>query len=430
MKRERGSLPERVNAWANRRPWAADLVLAVVLAGLLAPASVGLIGSGGPGGAWTVVLFCLVGVLHGTIAARRRFPVPAFVVLALAEAVLLLAPLMSDPGAAGTPYPATLLPSSTAYLVGAYTVSAYARRQWPALSLAVGVAGALLVTARMAAAPGWASLAVAGGFGEVLFLFGALLAAVVAAWALGQFRRVWRDQVASLAERARRAEAERDQRDRQAAAQERARIARELHDVVAHSLSVVVRQAEGGRYVSASDPAAAAAALATIAETGREALGDMRSLLGVLDTSGGTTGTDPQPTLDDLPELVERVRASGQPVRLRVEGRPQPLGRAAHLAAYRLVQEALTNVVKHAGPDVQADVVLTWRPQALRLQVTDHGSTARARVDGSTDGRGLAGMRERLQLVGGTMRAGPAGTGGFAVVGEIPTTVTGGGEPQ
>jgi signal transduction histidine kinase len=184
----------------------------------------------------------------------------------------------------------------------------------------------------------------------------------------------------------------------------------------------MVRQAEGGRFVAAKDPQAAVDALTTIADTGREALRDIRTMLGVLDAETGPAELGPQPTLDDLPELVERVRASGQPVGLRVEGVPGALDRAGQLAAYRLVQEALTNVVKHAGQGVQAQVVLTWTERFLRLEVTDDGAPLRATEGMAPGGRGLAGMRERLQLVGGTMTAGPAESGGFSVVGEIPTS--------
>lgn len=179
--------------------------------------------------------------------------------------------------------------------------------------------------------------------------------------------------------------------------------------------------------MSGKDPAAAAAALSTIAETGREALTDMRSLLGVLDAGTSTEAAEPQPTLDDLPDLVQRVRASGQRVRLSVDGDPQPLDRTAHLAAYRLVQEALTNVVKHAGPGVEAEVALSWGREALRLRVSDRGASPRA-TDGSVPGgRGLVGMQERLQLIGGRLHVGPADAGGFQVEGEIPTAAAGSG---
>jgi signal transduction histidine kinase len=410
-----------VDAWTRRRPWLGDLVFAAVLAGVLAPASWVLLRSGDVDEPWVAVLACLLATMHVAVAGRTHRPVPVFLLLAGAELGLALAPFLSDVATTDATYPAVFLPSSLTYLVAAYSVSAYGGRPWPLLSLVIGVLGALLVTVRVVTAPAPDGAPPADTIGEFLFMAGALLAAVVAAWALGRFRRLRADQLAALTERAHRAEADREARDRQAAADERARIARELHDVIAHSVTVMVRQAEGGRYVSTKDPAAAATTLATIAETGRTALTDMRSLLGVLRAGTESAATDPQPTLDDLPDLLQRMRAAGQPVSLRVDGDPRPLPRAAHLAAYRLVQEALTNVVKHAGPDVDTEVVLTWSPDMLRLQVTDHGAPPRANDGLPTGGRGLTGMRERLHLVGGRLSAGPADSGGFAVVGEIPT---------
>jgi signal transduction histidine kinase len=429
---DRGAVVERVDAWTRRRPWLSDLLLAALLAGLLVPLSLTLVLDSDAGTGWTLTLWCLLGVMHLAVVLRRRAPVASFLVLAVAELGLAVAPLLGAAGGPGTSYPAVLLPSSLVYLVGAYTISAYGRRPWPLLSLVVGLLGGLLVIVRTATAHGGSAVPGPGVAGDLLLLAGALLAAVVAAWALGRFRRLRADQLIALTERARRAEADREQRDRQAAADERARIARELHDVIAHSVTVMVRQAEGGRYVAAKDPAAAAAALATIAETGRTALTDMRSLLGVLGSEREPAATQPQPTLDDLPDLVQRLRASGQPVSLRVEGSPQPMDRAAHLAAYRLVQEALTNVVKHAGPDVAAEVVLTWSRQALRLHVTDRGAPPPAADGVPTGGHGLTGMRERLQRVGGRLSVGPGESGGFAVVGEIPTAAAGplGGEQR
>jgi signal transduction histidine kinase len=409
---------ERVDAFARRRPWLGDLLLAGVLAGLVGPGSVTAVLATPLDRPWTVLLCLLVGTVHVALAFRRRAPVPTFLVLAAAELGLALAPFLTGYGA--TSYPAVLLPCSLAYLVGAYTVSARGHGSWPAVSLVIGLVGALLVTLRVAGSPGPTTTSAFGDQVELLLLSSAFVGAVVAAWALGRFRHLRAEQVAALTERARRAEADREQRDQQAAADERARIARELHDVVAHSITVMVRQAEGGRYVAASDPAAAATVLATVAETGRTALTDMRSLLGVLQPGAGPAVAAPQPTVDDLPDLVQRLRASGQPVSLRVDGEPRPLDRAAHLAAYRLVQEALTNVVKHAGPDVETDVRLTWSSESLRLRVSDSGP-ARAAGDRPVGGHGLTGMRERLQLVGGRLTAGPADAGGFTVSGEIPT---------
>ena len=409
----RPGLVDRVDGWFRGRVWLVDACLAVALAAVVAPSSVQLALDAGLGTTWTWALLGAVVVLHVAVAARRRAPVPAFAVVAGAELVLALSPLLTDP--AGSAYSAVLLPSSLGYLVVAYTVSAHTDPPWPTLSLVVGGLGAVVAAVRCVTA------GTGLGAADLLLLLGLSFATVLAAWALGRFRRLRIEQVAALAERARAAEADREERDRRAAAEERARIARELHDVVAHSLSVMVRQAEAGRYVADRDPAAAGRVLATVAETGREALTDMRALLGVLRADSGTGENAPQPTLDDLPDLVERVRASGQPVRLRVEGEPRPLDRAAHLAAYRLVQEALTNVVKHAGPQADAEVVLTWTAAALTIRVTDTGTSDGPRpADGG--GRGLLGMRERVQLVGGRLTAGPRRQGGFAVEAELPTT--------
>jgi signal transduction histidine kinase len=296
--------------------------------------------------------------------------------------------------------------------------------------LAIGVVGSLAVTLR-AWASGSSTSLVTDGPGIVL-LAAVLLSCVVAAWALGRSQRLQAEQIAMLAERARRAEADRQERQHAAAAAERARIARELHDVIAHSVTVMVRQAEGGRYVAATDPVAAERALVAIADTGREALTDIRSMLGVLaedpDRAGdGRAPLAPAPGVGDVPRLVERLGSAGQPVRLRVEGEPRPLPRAADLAAYRLVQEALTNVTKHAGPQVPAEVRLTWTDGALRLDVVDRGADGGAEplVGLAGGGRGLVGMRERLELAGGGLSVGRSEGGGFSVSGWLPTASSG-----
>lgn len=409
----------RAQGWVRDHRWVGDLASALLLTGAALPASVGMIDGSDLTVAWTWTLNAALVAMHAALCFRTRSPVVVFGVAAAAELLLALGPYLSDPESAAS-FPAVLVPSSAAYLVAAYSLSAAGRAPWPLLSLIVGVIGSLVVAVRVWVS-GSAPELMEGGASDLLFLTGLLLAAVVAAWALGRNRRLRADRMAALVERARRAELDRERSQREAAAEERARIARELHDVIAHSVSVMVRQAEGGRFVAATNPDAAATALATIADTGREALTDIRSMLGVLDGGSGPAALGPQPTVDDIPELVERVRASGQPVQLHVTGEPRPLGRSAHLAAYRLVQEALTNVVKHAGPDVAADVALTWDTDVLRLEVTDQGAPFRATDGMSPDGRGLVGMRERLQLVGGTLRVGPAESGGFAVMGEIPT---------
>ena len=250
--------------------------------------------------------------------------------------------------------------------------------------------------------------------------------------------RTRRAYVAQLEDRARRLEVERDQQARIARVTERARIARELHDVVAHSLSVVVAQADGGMYAGARDPAAARASLETIGTTGRQALAEMRRLLSVLRDEPadgvGREGPDdvvaddyddpvtgeftPQPGLDQLLSLVTGVRGSGLPVDLVVEGTPGRLPPGAELASYRIVQEALTNTLKHAGPGASAWVRLCHRDDALHIDVLDDGRGASAAGDGQ--GQGLHGMRERVAVYGGSVSAGPRSGGGFHVRAVVP----------
>jgi signal transduction histidine kinase len=193
-----------------------------------------------------------------------------------------------------------------------------------------------------------------------------------------------------------------------------------MHDVVAHSLSVVIAQADGGRYAGQADPTSATQALEQISATGRQALTDMRTLLGVLREDGGEQYA-PQPDVDAVPQLVTDVRASGLDVDLIVEGTPQPLSAGPQLAAYRIVQESLTNVLKHAGPASRAWVRLQWRPDALEVAVLDDGrgaSAAIAEPDGM--GHGVLGMRERAELHGGRLTAGPRHGGGYGVHATLP----------
>lgn len=210
-------------------------------------------------------------------------------------------------------------------------------------------------------------------------------------------------------------------RDRELAAREaviveRARIARELHDVVAHHMSVMVVQAGAARAVAGTDPAATTEALRQIEASGRAGLTEMRRLLEILKSDDGDRDRAPQPGLERLDELLEGMRATGLPVETVIEGTPQPLSPGVDLSAYRIVQEALTNTLKHAG-EAHARVLLRYGPEALEIEVADDG---RGAIDADGGGQGLIGMRERVQLFGGTLESGPRPGGGFLVRARLP----------
>jgi signal transduction histidine kinase len=200
-----------------------------------------------------------------------------------------------------------------------------------------------------------------------------------------------------------------------ATADERRRIAREMHDVVAHSVSVMVVQAGGARRILEQDPARAVEAAGRIEDVGRAALAEMRRLLGVLGHEDD--GRAPQPTLRELDALVERSRAAGLPVDLTVTGDPRPLPAGMDLAAYRVVQEALTNAIKYSGA-APTEVAVRWEPETLELAIADRGAVFRGPA--GEGGHGLVGMEERVRLYDGELRAGPRRGGGFEVVARLP----------
>ncbi|MFF1355780.1 sensor histidine kinase [Streptomyces sp. NPDC058297] len=238
---------------------------------------------------------------------------------------------------------------------------------------------------------------------------------------LGIAVRSRQEYTSSLVERARRLEVERDQQAQLAAAAERTRIAREMHDIIGHNLSVITGLADGGSYAAAKNPERAGQALDAIATTSRQALAELRRLLDVLrEEAGPTPELAPQPTLTDLDQLVDGVRAAGLPVRLALRGQPGSLAPGRELTVYRVVQEALTNTLKHAGPGAFAAVDVTYGDDGVRVSVTDTGRGGPAPDLGS--GRGLPGMRERTSLYGGTLEAGPLPTppGGWRVRLHLP----------
>ncbi|MGY1857448.1 sensor histidine kinase [Modestobacter sp. SYSU DS0290] len=382
---------ERLAAWLRRHPFAVDSALAALFF-LFTTA----LGAGYAGDAGLVLGF----LLSVPLAWRRRAPVPA----AAAVVVLCLIQLLT--------YSTDLLAADLAALVMVYALAAYAPRWASKAGLAIGLVGAVLAALRY----------YTGSFDpqSLIIISGSIGVSVVAAWALGDLRRARMLRMTGLEERARLLELEHEQEMRLAAQAERARIAREMHDVVAHSLSVVIAQADGGRYAGQADPAAATEALEQISATGRQALTDMRKLLGVLREGDGQEFA-PQPDVAAIDHLVSDVAASGLDVDLLVEGSPQPIPAGAQLAAYRIVQESLTNVLKHAGPAGKAWVRLHWRPDSLELSVLDDGRGAAAAIAVSDgQGQGLLGMRERAELHGGRLTAGPRHGGGFGVHAVLP----------
>ena len=234
-------------------------------------------------------------------------------------------------------------------------------------------------------------------------------------WALGVVLAARRSYTQQLEDKTRALEKARQELAERAVADERARIARELHDVVAHAMSVITVRAGVGAHLAETRPAEAAEALGVIERTGREALSEMRRMLAVLrDPDPRAPRVEPQPGLDEVPRLVEQVREAGVAVTVNIEGSPRPLLPGLDLAAYRVVQEALTNVVKHA-PQVRASVTISYLPDALEVEVYN----ARRATGPITPGQGMRGMAERVALYGGELAAGPS-SGGFRVKARFP----------
>ena len=241
---------------------------------------------------------------------------------------------------------------------------------------------------------------------------------VLVAWGAGVGIRSLRTRAGRLEDRVGALALERDLRAREAAERERTRIARELHDVVAHSVSTMVVQTSGARQVLRSHPEDADDAMRSVELTGRQALRELRRMLGILRTDDRPS-LDPQPGVGEIAGLVEHMRDAGLPVELEIRGTPPALGPGFDLAAYRIVQEALTNVLKHAGP-VHTDVRVAFDADAMELLIHNAAPNSHATADGAGPGHGLIGMRERVLLYGGTVDAAPDEDGGFTVRARLP----------
>jgi signal transduction histidine kinase len=440
---------ENMGRWWERHRFGVDLTTTIVVALAFIPASAAFnFSTGYQNGLETAALSAL---MLAPMPWRRTRPALSAALVYTAALLHILLGLV------------LIFPTDLVLLVSLFSVTVYGPRWAHRTAILSSLAGSLVLglsTAMQASSPSEAA-------GVLVFstMFASLT--FVAVWAFGLVRRSRRETLNALVDRAERLEVERDQQAQIATAAERSRIAREMHDIVAHSLSVIIAQADGGRYAGATDPAAATRALSTVSETGRAALADMRRLLGVLrtddrDAVGGpaqlthapglnnrpgplppgrptsaapapgppggprpVTGATrrveltPQPDSADLETLVTQVRASGMRVSLVRMGTPRALPPGAGLTVYRVCQEALTNILKHAGPDPTVTVVVTWGADTLTLAIDDDGRGASA--DGShTPGYGLLGMRERAAIFGGSVTTGPRPGGGFRVRFTLP----------
>ena len=376
----------------RRHPWWTDSLLALFLTVI----SVGstLAGSRQDGrvevGVPEVILVLLTTL---PIALRRYRPLGVLAVTVGAEALLLLF------------FSRAQIPVGV--IVALYTVASRCERR------------VSIRAAEWAALPIIVAVIVNNGphFGRVI----PELAVFAIAWVLGDNIRTRRAYLAELEARAARLEREREERDERAVAEERSRIARELHDVIAHNVSVMVVQASAGEELFDRDPGRARESLAAVASTGRAALTELRRLLGVIrPEEEGETGPAyaPQPGVEYLDELVRQVRETGLNVELSVLGEPRALPEGVGLCAYRIVQEALTNTLKHADAS-RAEVSLRYVADALELQVLDDGRGAPP-VNGEGAGHGLIGMRERVALFGGELSARPRSGRGYEIRARIP----------
>ncbi|MEG9552844.1 MULTISPECIES: sensor histidine kinase [Streptomyces griseus group] len=394
---------QRLYDFIRRHPTGVDVFWAVFLLGL---SGVSMVSGMYDAGREEIVAVPVALGLSTVVALRRRAP----------EKMLLLAILVGVVQLVFNVRPGI---GNFAMLVITYTVATVGERWASRLALICSLSAAALSQLRWEAEPG-------GSWAQVIFVTVIMTVPFVLAWVLGDSLRTRRAYFDQLEERAARLEREREAQSKVAVAAERARIARELHDVVAHNVSVMVVQADGAAYVMDAAPDQAKQALETISSTGRQALAEMRRLLGVLRTGDAPESGEyvPQPDVEQIEDLVAQVRQAGLEVDFKVEGTPRPLPSGVELTAYRVVQEALTNTRKHGGPDAGASVRLVYFDDGLGLLIEDDGRGAAHELyeDGGADGagHGMIGMRERVGMVGGTLDAGPRPGGGFRISALLP----------
>ncbi|SNR98484.1 Signal transduction histidine kinase [Streptosporangium subroseum] len=386
-----------LRSWLRDHPLIPDAISATVLAALAVPCSYLPSLFGDPVALREPDTLSLALIVIGCLspALRRRWPF-----------LMLFLVIVIDTTLASTGQSASLV--WLAALAMVYTI---ASRRGLALSLG---ALALSFTGHTFSA------VVAGGLGD---WSSHLLVAVLTMtlWIAGRSVRLSRAYQAELRDRARRMGRAREADTRAARAEERSRIARELHDVVAHHVSVMTVQASAARRVLATNPDGAREALSAIEEMGRTAMAEMRNIVGVLRTDGTPAERGPQPGVREIPTLVDQMREAGLRTQLWIEGERGRLSPGVDLAAYRLVQEALTNSLRHAGPEARAWVTVRHEPGELAIQIEDDGLGPPAGgSDGEQSGHGLVGIRERVALYGGLLRIGPRSGGGFEVNARFP----------
>jgi signal transduction histidine kinase len=386
--------PQLRRAWALAQEYWFDVLVLAGFAWWLTDIAVYIhTHDGEQGPVWFDVLAVLLATTP--LLARRRWPVAVLVVCGLAIAVSAFV----DVNLTKHPFVSFLFGLTLAFRFG---MRPNRRSGLIGLAFVIGVAALV-------------ELSDGGGAGGQ-FAWDAITFSV--AWIIGFAVGEKYREVDLAKERAERAEREREERARLAVADERARIARELHDVVGHSVSVMTVQASAVRRRLDTDQDQVREALEVVERTGREALAEMRRMVGVLRHPEESPALAPQPSLEQLERLVEHTRDAGLPVELRIEGEPVPLPAGIDLTAYRLVQEGLTNAVKHAGAK-RAEVLVRYADGRVELTVSDDGG---GEGGGEGSGHGLVGMRERVSVYGGDLEAGPRPEGGFRLRATLPVT--------
>ncbi len=382
---------DRIDRWGD---WALTLALIAGIEFELAHPPAGLRAYGGR---MTLSAVALLFVLP--LAWRRRAPLAVLATSIACFAVAMLVITSSHPGAP--------LSALIALGVAFYTVGAHTSGRRSVAGLGIGLAAIVAIDTA-----GGGTFQPAGGARPAVWV------SLAAAWQVGRELRRRRSELHELRARTVELEHDREEKLRIAAAEERARIARELHDVVAHSVSLMVVQVQAAQRVLVGDEPAARELLDSIETTGRQALTELRRLLGLLREFDGQRSLAPQPSLRYLDDLLAQVRDAGLPVELVVEGAPATLPQGVDLSAYRIVQEGLTNALKHSGA-AHARVLVRYTPAELELEVSDDG---RGRRNGTPEGaaHGLVGMRERVSLYGGDLETGSGRDGGYVVHARLP----------